>query len=329
MADVAARAGVSAQTVSRVINGTGYVSAATRDRVLEAVDVLHYRPNSAAQALVTGRSRSVGVVSADTTLYGPATILRAIERAAHAHGYSVSVASLESLDGEEVRAAVERLQRQGVDGIVLNAGPDDPVRALEDFPTAVPLVTVEDTATSSMPRVFVDQRAGAADATRLLLNCGHRTVWHIAGPENWSSARRRLEGWQRTLQQAGMTTPPLLFGDWSATAGFAHGRELADDPAVTAIFVANDHMAMGVLRALHEAGRRVPFDVSVVGFDDVPEARFQTPSLTTVRQDLGTRGRLTLELLIAAVEGDEGPHHDIVLTPELIVRESSGRALRP
>jgi DNA-binding LacI/PurR family transcriptional regulator len=289
---------------------------------------LNYRPNSAARALVTGRTRTLGVISIDTTAFGPASILLALERAAHTNGYAVSVASLERLDNAAFLAAVERLERQGVDGILVNAAPDVMVHQLTRRPSETPIVAVEDAPSVVVPVVSHDQAAGAANATRLLLELGHRTVWHIAGPVDWHAARRRLEGWRTTIQDAGAELPPPLIGDWSPGAGFELGRQLAADPAVTAIFVANDQMALGVLRALHLAGREVPRDVSLVGFDDIPEARYLTPPLTTVRQDFDEVGRRSLLLLLQAIDPGAEASPRVTVTPELIVRESTGGAPR-
>jgi DNA-binding LacI/PurR family transcriptional regulator len=328
MADVAGLAGVSPQTVSRVVNDSGYVGRVTRERVLAAMRELSYRPNSAARALVTGRSNTLGVVSIDTTLFGPASILLGVERAAHAHGYFVSIASLESLDGADVVNAVERLERQNVEGILINAGQGGIAHELGGVTTSVPIVALEEEASSTIPIVAVDQFTGAVAATRLLLDLGHSTVWHIAGPADWDSGRRRLDGWRTTLQDAGVAPPPPLFGDWSPGAGYELGRQLAADPDVTAIFVANDQMALGVLRALHLAGREVPRDISVIGFDDIPEARYLTPPLTTVRQDFDEVGRQSLLLLLQAIDPDAEASPRVTVTPELIVRESTGSAPR-
>jgi DNA-binding LacI/PurR family transcriptional regulator len=190
----------------------------------------------------------------------------------------------------------------------------------------VPLVALEDEASSTIPVVSVDQLAGASAATRLLLDLGHRTVWHIAGPADWESGRRRLEGWRTTLHHAGAELPPPLFGDWSPGAGYELGRRLAGDPEVTAIFVANDQMALGLLRALRLAGREVPRDVSVIGFDDIPEARYLTPPLTTVRQDFDEVGRQSLLLLLQAIDPGAEAFARVTVKPELVVRESTGAA---
>ncbi len=324
MSDVGRLAGVSHQTVSRVINGNPHVRPETRERVLEAMLELGYRPNSVARALVTGRSRTLGVVSFDTTLYGPASTLLGIERAAHEEDYFIIVASLKAMDRPSIADAVERLLRHGVDGMLFITPQLEAANALTGAPGDAPLVAVEAGIDDAIPVVAVDQFAGAASATRHLLDLGHETVWHIAGPPNFIESGERVEGWRTTLEEAGAEAPPPLIGDWSARAGYDLGRRLSRDPDVTAIFVANDQMALGVLRAMHESGRQIPGDVSVVGFDDVPEAPYFLPPLTTVRQDfdeLGSRSvRLLLRIMTAGEPLASGPR----VAPELVVRASTG-----
>lgn len=325
MGDVAALAGVSQMTVSRVINDRSGVRDETRTRVLRAMQELDYRPNVAARALVTGRSKTLGVVSFDTTLYGPASTLFGIEVAARAAGYFVSIATLASLDRRALGDAVERLREQAVDGVIVIAPHDATVEGLRDLAVDVPLVAVEGGFGGGAPVVAVDQYAGAARATGHLLSLGHETVWHISGPAEWLEARARERAWQETLSAAGRRIPEVLVGDWSARSGYAHGKTLIDAADATAVFVANDHMALGLLRALHEAGLRVPADVSVVGFDDVPEAAFFSPPLTTVRQDFAEVGRRAMRQLLDQLEGRTRPA-DGVIEPDLVLRESSGMA---
>jgi DNA-binding LacI/PurR family transcriptional regulator len=328
MADVGRLAGVSHQTVSRVINGSSHVRPETREKVLAAMRELDYRPNSVARALVTGRSNTLGVVSFDTTLYGPASTLFGIERAAHEAGYYVIVASLTALDHASVIDGVERLRLHGVDGIVVIAPQEDAGDALLDAPGEIPLVAVEAGPADAVPVVAIDQFAGAAAGTRHLLDLGHETVWHVAGPQDWLEARQRLDGWRVTLAAAGAEVPEPLVGDWSARAGYDLGRRLSTDPGVTAVFVANDQMALGVLRAMHEAGRPIPDRVSVVGFDDVPEAPFFMPPLTTVRQDFNEMGSRGVHLLLRMMEAGRRLPPPSGLEPELIVRASTSVAPR-
>lgn len=325
MADVARRAGVSHQTVSRVLNGHPNVSAATKADVLAAIRDLGYRPNAAARTLVTGKTNVLGVISFDTTLYGPASMLYGIERAAHPD-YFVAVASLPAFGRRTLSQAVDRFLGQGVAGIIVIAPRTDQVETLTGLAASVPLVAVGCGDTSPLPSVKIDNRTGAAMATRHLLDLGHQTVYHISGPDNWLDARDRVEGWRQGLREAGLPEPQMHRGDWSARSGYEIGLQLATWPEVTAVFCANDSMALGFLRAAAERGRALPQDISVVGFDDVPEAAYFWPPLTTVRQDFGALGEQALRLLMGQIMagGDVEPVRPIV--PELIARFSSAPA---
>src|SRR3954451_17280528 len=242
MADVAKLAGGSHQTVSRVINDSTHVRPETKQRGLAAMRQLDYRPNPAARALVTGRSGTLGVVSFDTTLYGPASTLFAIEQAAHAAGYFITVVSLLAIDRASVLDAVERLRVQGVDGILVITPHEGAAEALVNLPTGVPVVAVEAGAPDSVPLLAVDQLSGAVAATQLLLDLGHRTVWHVAGPRDFLEAQQRLECWRSTLAAAGAESPSAMVAGWSARSGHELGRQLAANPEVTAVFVSNDQM---------------------------------------------------------------------------------------
>jgi DNA-binding LacI/PurR family transcriptional regulator len=176
--------------------------------------------------------------------------------------------------------------------------------------------------------VVIDNVSGAAQAARHLLDLGHQTVHHIAGPESWPDAQERVEGWRQALRSAGAPEPGMLRGDWSARSGYEIGHRLATMPEVTAVQCGNDQMALGLLRALAEHGRRVPDDVSVVGFDDFPEAAFFLPPLTTVRQNFGELGRRALHLLLDVISGEHGPEPTLPIEAELVVRASAGPAGR-
>jgi DNA-binding LacI/PurR family transcriptional regulator len=331
MTDVAKLAGVSHQTVSRVLNDPSQVRAETRQRVSAAMLELGYRPNSVARALATGRSHTLGVVSFDTTLYGPAATLCGIERAAHADGFFTILASLEALTRASLTEAIDRLTDQGVDGILVIAPYVEAAEALLQATAGVPLVAIEAGPAEGVPLVAIDQIAGARSATQHLLELGHETIWHIAGPADFLESQQRMEGWRTTLEAAGADPPSPLVGDWSARGGYNLGRRLSSDPAVTAIFVANDQMALGVLRAMHEADREVPRDVSVIGFDDIPEAAYFRPPLTTIRQDFNEMGRRGVRLLLRMMETSETDPSDPPAQPELVVRASTGvaRGRRP
>ncbi|MFI7640668.1 LacI family DNA-binding transcriptional regulator [Nonomuraea sp. NPDC049400] len=324
--DVARLAGVSQKTVSRVLNGEPYVSEEVRERVLAAARELGYRRNTAARALHLGRFHRIGVAALGSSLYGPSSLLVALERAARELGYALTVVN--TLEGEDdaIMSAVESLLGQGVDGIVvsdpIDEGPGGALRIDRD----VPVLSFRPIPGLDGPRVVVAGASGmdaGRQATEHLLGLGHATVWHVAGPWRWWAARDRARGWRAALAAAGAPEPPLLEGDWSPASGYAAGRILAADPEVTAVFVANDDMAIGVLRALAEAGRAVPGEVSVVGMDDIPPAAYLCPPLTTVRQDFEAVARHGLALLVEQIERAPGPLAHDDLTARLMVRQSA------
>ncbi|WP_449350301.1 LacI family DNA-binding transcriptional regulator [Streptomyces shaanxiensis] len=329
MTEVARAAGVSQKTVSRVVNGEPHVSPEVRDRVLRAVEELGYRPNNAARALLLGRYRRIGVVSLGSALYGPATLLLALERAMHRKGYAFTLAG--TLEGQPVQVAVEALLEQGVDGVVLSEPIDDgtPLRLSADVPV-VSLGEGVEVGHGNSAVVGADGVAAARTATEHLLSLGHRTVWHIPGPHDWWAARDRARGWREALAAAGAPEPPLpVEGDWSPASGYTAGRQLAQLSDVTAVFAANDDMAIGALRAFAEAGRSVPGDVSVVGFDDIPAAAYLAPPLTTVRQDFTAVADRAVDVLIAMIEDRPVPAEHTPTATELTVRASSGPVREP
>lgn len=326
MADVARLAGVSHQTVSRVVNGQDNLRPATRERVQQAIRQLGYRPNTAARALVTKRSATIGVIGSKSGFWGPSTVHRTVQAAGREAGYFVSSANLQSLTRDELTDAIGHLRDQSVEGIVLIAAHDaalEVARAQEVF--GIPVVVVEGAESQARWTVGVDQVAGAVLGTQHLIDLGHTDVVHLAGPQSWTEARARLLGWQSAMYAAGLRPAQHLVGDWSARSGYEAGLEIAAQRHVSAVFCANDQMALGLLRALAEAGRSVPGDVGVVGFDDIPEAAYLIPPLTTVRQDFTAVGRRAIEILQSAITPD--PHAkplERLISPELVVRASTG-----
>ncbi|MEV6037932.1 LacI family DNA-binding transcriptional regulator [Nonomuraea sp. NPDC052116] len=321
--DVAALAGVSQKTVSRVLNGEPYVTEEVRERVLAAARELGYRRNTAARALHLGRFHRIGVASIGSSLYGPASLLVALERQARQIGYAFAVAY--AGEGAGVTSAVESLLAQGVDAVVIS----DPIDGDRDLrvDADVPVLSFRPIPGLDGPRVVVAGPSGVEagrQATEHLLGLGHATVWHVAGPHRWPAARDRARGWREALAAAGAPEPPAPEGDWSPASGYTAGRALAADPRVTAVFAANDDMAIGVLRALAEAGRAVPDDVSVVGMDDIPAAAYLSPPLTTIRQDFEAIARHGLALLAAEIERSPGePGEPADLPAHLVVRRST------
>jgi len=329
MHDVARLAGVSHQTVSRVLNGQSSVSPRTSALVLAAIDELGYRPNSAARTLVTGRSNTLGLITIASALHGPMSTLYGVEAAAREEGYMLTVANVGDGEPAALDKALVSLQKQGVDGIVVVAPLISMGDALSAHARHLPLIAVEGSPSGSFPVVSVDQALGARLATSHLLGLGHSTVWHVTGPAGWYEAQERFVGWTQTLAVAKAEIPPVLRGDWTAQSGYEAGQILSRMPDVSAVFVANDQMALGVLRALHEHGRRVPDDISVIGFDDIPEAANFIPPLTTVAQPFSDVGRRSLRALLKQIESGTGSDERVVITPELVVRESTLAPGRP
>jgi DNA-binding LacI/PurR family transcriptional regulator len=323
MADVAAAAGVSHQTVSRVLNGHPSVSAATRQRVQAEIEHLGYRRNLAARALVTRSSLIVGVVVSNLYLSGPAGALLGLERAARQRGYWVSVAGLREHSSAEAGRAISHFIDQGVDGVVAIAQTDESLRGAVEAAGDCPLllITSGDAPAGNLV-VDLDQRGGARQAMTLLLGLGHRRIAHVAGPPNDLHARARLTEWRACLERAGLPPGPLVQGDWSSQSGYQAALELLVGPDLpTAVFAGNDHMAIGLLRGFHDAGVAVPGRVSVVGFDDIDTSDCAIPPLTTIRQDHDALGRAGLGLLIDLIEGRQPA--SALVPAELVVRASA------
>jgi DNA-binding LacI/PurR family transcriptional regulator len=323
MADVAKLAGVSGQTVSRVANGHSNVDDSTRERVREAMATLGYRPNNAARALRTGRSRSIGVILFSLSTFGNHQTLDAIATAATDEGYSITLFPILQPSQDAVTDAFTRLGEQAVDGVVVVIEAHVLDSAEIVLPVGLPVVIVDSDAGDRYTVVDTDQTEGARLATQHLLDLGHQQVWHIAGPPTSFSAARRTESWRATLRAAGIEPPPVLVGDWTTESGYRLGRELAARPEVTAIFASNDQMALGALRALHEADRDVPASVSVVGFDDTEESASYWPPLTTIHQDFDAVGRLCIEKLLAEITQGHDTTGTTIVPTSLVVRAST------
>jgi DNA-binding LacI/PurR family transcriptional regulator len=323
MADVAAVAGVSHQTVSRVLNGLPGVRTETKERVEAAIAELGYRRNLAARVLASARSQSVGVISWGTWQFGPANVLLGLEAAARDTAYRLELVNISSISPDAFHRAVNQLLERAVEALVVIVSHEAVLGEAQALDIAIPVLVVEGDLSRTPLTAGVDNVEGARVATRHLLELGHRTVHHLAGPAGWAEARARIDGWEAELAAWGLEVPTVRWiGDWSAASGYQAGRSIAGDPRVTAVFAANDQMALGVMRALHEAGRRVPDELSVVGFDDLPEARFFVPALTTVQQDFPELGRRVMQLLARVLDHGERPGAVLVPT-HLRVREST------
>ncbi|HLS04234.1 MAG TPA: LacI family DNA-binding transcriptional regulator [Actinomycetales bacterium] len=324
MADVAALAGVSHQTVSRVLNDSSAVRASTRERVLEAIAELGYRRNIAARALVTRSSRTIGVVTFGPELYGPASTLMGVESAAREAGYYVSLANMSTLDATSVHSAIDHFIDQGVDGLVVVTTSIEADDTFESLNLDIPMVVI---AAGRTPRadeisVAVDQELGAQLAVEHLINQGHSEIVHVSGPMDSFDARARISGYRAAMRAASLEPRDIIKGDWTSEIGYEVGKKLLQSTLPTAIFASNDPIALGLIFALAEGGYNVPLDVSIVGFDDVPGAAFYRPPLTTLRQNFEELGRRCIETLLAAMQ-NSAPPQARPIRPELVVRAST------
>ena len=322
MIDVARLAGVSHQTVSRVMNQAGGVTPEVRERVEEAIRQLRYRRNPAARALATSRSMNVGIVSFGLSQYGPSVALTGIADEARAAGYATNIVSLMDVDRSTMREALGHLVTDSVDGIIVLAPVEAALAALGELDTDMPLVMFHPGGAPATDRIRTDEFAGARLATEALLDAGHPTVHHVSGPPGWLGTRARIDGWSAVLAERGRPAHPPIPGDWTTESGYLAGLRLAEVPGVRAVFAGNDQMALGVMKAFADLGVRVPEDVSIIGFDGVPESEYFRPALTTVNFDFAEVGRRAVDQLLRLLDGhDPGPAPPI--RPKLILRESA------
>ncbi|PSL38603.1 LacI family transcriptional regulator [Labedella gwakjiensis] len=324
--DVAALAGVSYQTVSRVLNDSEKIRPETKRRVLAAIEESGFRPNQAARALVTSKSGTIGVLSTHQYAhYGPQTMVHAMEVAADLAGYRLALVTTGSTP-ETIVEALDRLVRQAVEALIVVAPKVSVFEAIEDSSLDLPLVTLDSSIHNKRPgrahSFAVDQYEGARMATRHLIELGHRSIIHLAGPQDWIEADERMQGFLFELSENDLPVRAPILGELSADFGYRAGLELVRRRDFSAVFAANDQMALGLLHAFRDEGLSVPHDVSVVGFDDIPDAAHYLPPLTTVRQDFAAVGRRAVELVIR--ELDSGGSGGVeFISPTLMVREST------
>jgi LacI family transcriptional regulator len=332
--DVAKLAGVSTKTVSRVVNNQGEISEATRQRVQAAIERLSYRPNILARSLVNQRSDTLAVVAWGIDYFGPSHTVVGIEQQAYDLGYSLLLSLLPRPDDINVGSIIDTFVARRVDGIIWAVPEVGDNRAwiqpdrLEQLP---PIVFLSTAPRPGLSVIAVDNRSGGMQATQHLVDQGRRKIGVITGPLAWWEARERYAGWQDALQQAGLTASPSLVaeGDWSAASGDGAMRALlAQQPDIDAVFACSDQIALGALGVAHQVGRRVPQDLAIVGFDNIPESAFFWPSLTTVYQQLVDVGCIAVKTLHQLIQTKRKGEQDTepvatVLTPELVVRASS------
>jgi Transcriptional regulators len=328
--DVARVAGVSNQTVSRVLTGAQRVSARTRESVLRAMAEVGYVPNAAARALRRGSFDTIGVIVHQLSRTGESSAVEAIVHAARANGYTVSLVDVEQVTDDTVEAAVERLQHQLIDGLVIVRHETGTALNLH-VPPNMAHVVLDPRLEGPHDTVGADQH-GTVEAVRHLLGLGHATVHHLAGPPNSTPAIAREEAWRVALEERGADVPELVRGDWTPESGYAAGLELLErrraGERVTAVLAASDEMAIGLRHAARDAGLSLPDELSIVGFDNIPLGAHLSPALTSVEQDFTHIGEAIVELLLdqirnpAAADERREPRRRIIPT-RLVVRDST------
>ena len=331
--EVARAAGVSTQTVSRVINDRPDVSPETRGRIQQVIEQLDYQPSALARSLIQQRSYTLGIVTAGLKFTGPSRTLNGIANKAEELGYALLLEEMLQFDTDNIKPLLQDLLARHVDGIVWAVPEVGDNRRwvgeiLNDVPVPVVFLTMQPR--PGVSSVAVDNYAGGVLATRHLLEQGYRQIGHISGPLDWWEARQRKQAWQDTLQKAGQPAPEdaCTEGNWSsgsAEAAFTQLLELY--PGMDAIFAGNDQMALSVLQMAHRRGLRVPQDLAVIGFDNMAESAYFWPALSTINHslyELGCRAVQETVEQIEAVRRDERLEpQNILLSPDLIVRESS------
>lgn len=333
--DVAEAAGVSTQTVSRVINVRPDVSPETKERVQKVIEELGYSPNVIARSLVRGHSNTLGVVGWGLGYYGPTSILKGIEQKTNELGFSLLLSLIDEFDPSRINDITNNLLSRQVDGIIWAVpGNDRMVGQLSSRfkHVSVPIVYINKSKRDDDIVVALDNHYGARLATEHLLNQGYSCVGIITGPSDWWEAQRREEGWREIIEARVTNSPdmPKVIGDWSAASGATGLRELlAKYHEIDAIFASNDQMALGALQAARDLGINVPKELGIVGFDDVPEAAYFYPSLTTIHQNAETIGAMAVEQIcnsISTRQEDKSYKPDVTwVKPRLIVRNSSIR----
>lgn len=315
--DVARVAGVSHQTVSRVLNDHPNILPTTRARVEAAMAELQYRPSAAARALSTSRTKTIGVLASGRAHYGPALSIQAIEEAARKRGYSVTSSSVTAPDEQSLRSALRNLIDQDIEALVVIAPQQRVFDTVADLAPSIPCITMRASGTGDASALRIDEIDGARLATRHLLLLGHTAIGHIAGPPDWVEAEGRMQGCVDELRDHGLVLSASVQGDWNADFGYEAGHRLLQRREITGYFCSNDSIAIGLMHAARDLGIDVPGDVSIVGYDDVPEAAHVSPPLTTVRQDFAELGRRCVAVLL----GGEAPTERIL--PRLVIRAST------
>lgn len=324
--EVAAAAGVSHMTVSRVMNNHPSIRPETRDRVLAEIERLNYRPNSAARALASQRYQRVGVLTSSDDEFGPARATQEFASAAQRADYAVATVTLPN-DATSFQEALSQLMSQGVDCLCIVAPRLSSLQALRELRVELPVVVLGSSEEHGFPAIAVDQFLGTRLLVDHLAELGHREILHLAGPQDWLDAKARSRAFEARAKAWGLRSAPIAEGDWSADFGYDYMTSFSPIGGISAVFAANDEMALGVMHACWERGIEVPRELSVVGFDDIPMAAHFAPPLTTIRQDFRYAAERAMDILLAALDRKAPPAHD-ALSVELIQRHSTAAPRR-
>ncbi len=322
--DIAVRTGVSYQTVSRVLNEMPHVSPATREKVQAVIQEVGFRPNMTARQLASQRSTTVGLVTFATSFYGPAQILANCEQASKEMGLSFMFSGIVDQSTPEIRRAVNELCAHQVCGILLYLPLRIDLGDLQEVCRNVPIVAVDSQLGYKCPAIFINQELGSRIATQHLIRLGHQKIAYLQGPLFWRAAELRFKGWVKELKVAGLTPGPVMVGNWTAESGFEATQKLIAQNwgEYSALVVANDQMALGAIRAFEENGIQIPRNLSVVGFDDIPEAAFFRPPLSTIKQDFATLATSSVECLMSQLN-QHPAGRSRTIRPFLVGREST------
>lgn len=326
--EIAEACGVSAQTVSRVINNRPDVGTGTRERVAKAIANMGYQPSILARGLVRRRSQTIGVVVTGLQHVGVSQILNGIAERCQAARYGLLLREIPDTDTPELGPVIDMLSSHAVEGIIFATPSTDwTVRLADEVPAKCPpAIFLKREPSAAHTTIGIDNTAGALMAVRHLVALGCRRIAHVAGPAPWLEARLRRLGWAQALDEAGLEHDRIAEGDWSSASGQSAFRNLIERyPDVDGVFASNDQMALGVLHEANARGIRIPDDLAVVGFDGLPEANYFTPSLTTIVQPLTAIGSAAVDRLLLEIEGgpDAQPGSDLVMATELVIRESA------
>lgn len=321
--DVAKMANVSKATVSRVLNNKANVSEEIKERVFKAIEALDFRPSAIARSLVNKRTKMIGLVLPDITNPFFTYLARGVEDAAHRHGYTVFLCNSDN-ESDVESWYIEKLKDQQVDGIILISSSSDEEKFQVLRNSRIPWVLCDRiNPQAPVDAVTVDNYEGAVSVVEYLIGKGHKKILHLAGPALAQSAEHRREGYLAKMKESGLT-PSVHYGSFTYESGYQVMKNLLREEKPTAVFAANDLMAIGAIKAIEELGLKVPDDIAIIGCDDIFLAELYKPALTTLAQPAYQMGVKSMDLLHERIEGLAGPPKHVILNQRLIIRQSCG-----